>query len=81
MDTIQCVTSVIKIPNKALSFYEQKEGVWLLKDKKAIFKPIQILARGDKAVATNDIKETELIIIPNPKKKPLENNMKVFIKR
>jgi len=44
------------------------------------FKPLNILARGDRAVATKDLTGGETIVVPNPKNKPLTNGMKIFIK-
>jgi RND family efflux transporter MFP subunit len=77
---IEKLKDIIKIPNNALSIYEKEEGIWILDDKKVKFKTINILARGDKAVATKDLTGDETIVIPNPKNKPLTNGMQIFTK-
>jgi len=77
---IKKLKDIIKVPNKALSIYEKKEGVWILQGKKVEFKPIDILARGDKLVSTKDLTISDIVVIPNPKKKPLNNGMKIYLK-
>ena len=77
---IKKLKDIIKVPNKVLSIYEKKEGVWVLDDKKVKFKHINILARGDRAVATKDLTGSETIVVPNPKNKPLANGMQIFTK-
>jgi multidrug efflux pump subunit AcrA (membrane-fusion protein) len=70
---------IIRIPSKTLVIYKEKTGVWILDEaNKAQFMPLEILAyqRKDAAVKSFDIKHK--ILIPNPKKKPLSNGMKII---
>jgi len=72
--------NIIKIPNKAISFYNGKTGVWILKDKKHVeFKAIKILDNNEKFIATLDISKDTTIVLPNPKNKALVNGMKIYI--
>jgi len=72
---IKTLNNVTTIPAKAITFYNQKQGVWVLKDSKAHFQEIKIKAHSAKGVATDINGE---IIIPNPKKKPLSEGMKIY---
>lgn len=64
------------IPAKAIAFYSQKEGVWILKNGKAHFIPVKILARSGNKVAID--KGDITVIIPDPKKKTLKEGMKIY---
>jgi RND family efflux transporter MFP subunit len=64
------------IPVKAVAFYSQKEGVWILKDGKAHFIPVKILAHSGNMVAIE--KSGLKIIMPDPKKKTLKEGMKIY---
>jgi RND family efflux transporter MFP subunit len=68
---------IIKVPVKALTIYNQKEGVWIVKDSKVKFKAIKILAYSKNSVATKDISTEDKLVIPDPKKKSLTNGMKI----
>jgi len=68
--------NVSVIPPKAVVFYNQKQGVWVLDNNKAHFQPIKIIAHADKKVVVN--LENVKIIIPNPKKKPLSEGMRIY---
>jgi len=76
--SVKELKNIVKIPLKAISFYKQKDGVWILKGNKAYFKPIKIIAHADKFVATKDLDENSVIIIPNPSKKSLSDGMKIY---
>ena len=65
-------TNVVKIPSTALSFYEQKSGVWVERSGKAHFVPLQIIARGHKEVAVKGIDPDETILVETPGNKPLK---------
>jgi RND family efflux transporter MFP subunit len=77
---INSLKNITKVPNKALSFYDKKEGVWLLKGQKVEFKPINIIARGENTIATKDISSSDRLVIEDPKKKPLSNGMTIYLK-
>lgn len=69
---------ITRVPLKALDIQNEKSGVWVVKEGMASFKPLQILAYGDKYAATKEIGEGEILIIADPKKKTLENGMKIY---
>lgn len=73
---IKTLKNVMTIPAKVIVYYNQKEGVWILKNNKAHFEPVKIIAHTDKKVVIN--LENEKIIIPNPKKKPLSEGMRIY---
>ena len=75
---INSLKNVIKLPTKALTISNQKDGVWVLKDEKATFVPLKIITYKNDIVAVSGIDETSKIIIPNPNKKPLTNGMKIY---
>lgn len=75
---IKELKDVIKVPIQALSIYQEKEGVWLLKENIIHFKAIKILAYSEHTVSTRDISIKDVLVIPNPKKKSLKNTMKIY---
>ena len=70
-------TDVVKVPAHALSYYNEKTGVWVEKSGKAHFVPLKILARGHKEVAVSGIDEDTTILIESSKKKPLKEGSSV----
>jgi len=74
---IETLKDIVKVPSKALTTYKEQEGVWIVKDSILHFKPITILAYGDKYVATKDIAQNDVLVVPDPKKKPLSEGMKI----
>lgn len=75
---IKILKEITKIPSKALTIYKEKRGVWVVKNHIVTFKPLNILAYGDKNVATKSITKDEKLVIPNPKKKALTDGMKIY---
>ena len=75
---IKNLKNIIKIPAKAIVFYQEKEGVWVVKNNKVFFKPIKILTRYKNEAGVRGLNIDDKIIIPNPKKAPLKNGMKIY---
>ena len=76
---INTLTNVLKVPLKCLVQDAGKTGVWILKDSKAHFTLVEKIAQDDKEMAIKNLRETTTIILPNPKKKPLKNGMKIHL--
>jgi RND family efflux transporter MFP subunit len=70
-------TDVVKVPAQALSYYNEKTGVWVEKSGKAHFVPLKILARGHKEVAVSGLEEGRTILIESAKNKPLKEGSSV----
>jgi hypothetical protein len=71
--------NVTKVPVEALSFYDKKDGVWILNSNNTVtFKPISILSTKDNFIATKDLKNNQILIVQNPKNKSLSNGMKIY---
>ncbi len=68
---------VIKIPGKVLVKRKGKIGVWAAENGKAFFKEVKVLGRNEGFVAVSGIKEGEIVLVPNPKKKPLFNGASI----
>jgi len=75
---IRELKNITRVPLKALNIHNEKSGVWIVKDAVVSFKPLHILAYGDKYIATKDITTEEILVISNPKKKTLKNGMKIY---
>jgi len=75
---IRVLKDITKVPSNTLTIYKEKQGVWVVKNHIVTFKPLEILAYGDKNVATKSISKDEKLVIPNPKKKSLTNGMKIY---
>ncbi len=77
--TTRKLRNIIKIPTKTLVIYKEKTGVWMLdKESKAKFMPLDILAYQRKYAGIKAFDISHKILIPNPKKKPLSNGMKII---
>jgi RND family efflux transporter MFP subunit len=68
---------VVKVPAKALSYYEEKTGVWVEKERKAHFILLKILARGHKEVAVTGIDEDATLLIESSNNKSLKEGSSV----
>lgn len=77
---IKELQNILKVPTSAITFYQEQEGVWLLKDEIVKFKPLEILAYDSNGIATKSLTTKETIVIPDPKKKSLSNGMKIYEK-
>jgi len=73
----QTYTDVVKVPANALSYYDEKTGVWVEKERKAHFVPLKILARGHKEVAVSGIDDDTTILIESDNNKPLKEGSSV----
>lgn len=71
---------VITVPTKVLTVYKEKTGVFILKNKKVKFIPLDIIAYQDKEVAVKKFDINNKIVIPNPKNKPLKDDMSIIVK-
>ena len=69
---------VVKVPSNALSFYDGKSGVWVVKGSKAHFVPLEIIARGAKEVAVKGIDADTTILIETAKNKPLKEGASIY---
>ncbi len=75
--SIKNLKNIVKVPTKALTIYQKQEGVWIVKNHKVNFRPLNILAYSDNNIATKDLTTKDILVIPDPKKKTLQNGMKI----
>jgi RND family efflux transporter MFP subunit len=75
--TTNKLTNVIKIPTNALVYKDKKRGVWISKDSKAHFYPLDIIAINGTQAAVKEFASEYEIIIPSKDKKPLFEGAKV----
>jgi len=68
---------VIKVPSKVLSYYNKKRGVWVVKEGKAHFVDLKIIAQGVHEVAVDGLKEGELILLESAHNKPLKEGASI----
>ncbi len=71
-------TNVVKVPAKALVYYNEKRGVWVKQGAKAHFIPVTIIARGVKEVAIFGIEAGAKLLIASVKNKPLNEGSSVY---
>jgi len=74
---VTTLNNVVTIPAKALVFYQEKSGVWVVKNNKAHFKEIKILGRDKKLIAVSGVEVNDKIILPNPKIR-IKEGMKIY---
>ncbi len=73
----QHYSDVVKVSAKALTYYNEKRGVWVSKDGKAHFVPVQIVARGEKEVAIAGIDAGTELLLASEKNKPLKEGASI----
>ena len=69
--------NVVKIPAKALTYYQEKAGVWTEKDGHAHFIPVKILTRDHDEVAVEGIEKNTEILVESSHKKPIKEGSRV----
>lgn len=75
---IEQLKNIVKVPTAALTFYKEKDGVWIVKEGIVKFKALKILAVNDKSAATQELTASDTLVIPDPRKKSLSNGMKIL---
>ena len=75
---IKQLKNILKVPTSALTFYKQKDGVWIVKEGVVTFKALKILAYNNKSAATQELTANDTLVIPDPRKKSLSNGMKIL---
>ncbi len=69
--------NVVKIKADALVYKDQKSGVWIMKNSKAHFVIVKVLAISNGVVAVDGLDKNSEILIANIKKKTLKEGMEV----
>ncbi len=78
--TTDTITDTLRVPLSVMRHYKGKEGVWVVKDKKAHFVALTIKARGKEYAAVNaPLNVGDQIIVPDMHNKPLAEGMKVYL--
>ena len=75
---IKKLQNIVKIPTKVLVNYKNQDGVWVVENHKAKFKPIKILSHSDKFVGVDGLSLDDKILVPSPNKKALTDGMKIY---
>ncbi len=68
---------VLKLPLQAIDQQNGKIGVWVVKDMHVSFVFVEKIAQNDDEIAISNLEEHMKIVIPDPKKKPLKEGMKI----
>jgi RND family efflux transporter MFP subunit len=69
--------NIVKIKADALVYKDQKSGVWVMKNSKAHFVIVKVLAISNGVVAVDGLDKNSEILIANIKKKTLKEGMDV----
>lgn len=73
---VKTLSNILKIPVSLIVTYEGEKGVWIVNDKVAHFKTLEIVAQNDDEVAVGPgIDENSRIILPEAHKKTLHEGM------
>ena len=76
---IKKLNSVVKIPLNLIVQEAGAMGVWVAKNEHAQFVKLEEVGHSDDAVAVKNFDKASKILVPNPKKKPLSNGMKIHL--
>ncbi len=68
---------VVKIPARAVTYENSKAGIWIDKDQKAHFQPIDVFARSTTELGVKGIDKDTKIIIASKKNKSLKEGMRI----
>jgi len=73
----QKLKNIIKIPADTLVHKDEKSGVWILKDNKAHYTEVKVLARNGKTVAVSGLSSSDTLIVPAKNRKTLSEGSRV----
>ena len=76
---IKKLNSVVKVPLKLIVQEAGEMGVWVAKNSHAQFVKLEEVGHSDDAVAVKNFDKASKILVPNSKKKPLSNGMKIHL--
>ena len=76
---LESYENVVKIPLNVIVQKDKKLGVWVVENFEAHFVSINKLAQNSDEVALNNFDKDSKIIVPDSKKKPLSNGMKIHL--
>jgi len=71
------LNNVLKVPVRAIAYYNSESGVWTDKDGKAHFKTVKVLARGVKEVAISQMDKDTEVLIGSDNKRSLAEGMRI----
>lgn len=71
--------NVMKISLDVVVQKNGKVGVWIVKNMHASFKVLEKIAQSENEISASNLEEDELILIPSPKKKSLQEGMKIHL--
>ncbi|MDD2358110.1 MAG: efflux RND transporter periplasmic adaptor subunit [Thiovulaceae bacterium] len=72
------LNNVTLLDESLLTYLNKESGVWIVKDSKAHFLKLTILAHSDKKVACKE-KVTSQILVPDATKRPLVEGMRIHL--
>ena len=70
---------VLKVPADAIEYRKLTPGIWTENGGKAHFVPVKVLARDQKSVAASGLDADTVILLADPKKKPLKEGMRIHL--
>ncbi len=76
---VKAHTNVVKIPLEVVVQKNGKLGVWILEKSHAKFQTIIKIAQDEQSVAVENLTSNMEVIIPNSRKKPLKDGMKIHL--
>ncbi len=71
--------NVLKVPANLIIYKNAQSGVWIVKNNKAQFQKVTIIARGDKFVGVKGLNSNAKLIIVNSNNKPLKEGMRIHL--
>ena len=70
---------VLKVPAYTIVYKRLQPGIWSVRNGKAHFVAVKIIARDEHSVAISGIEPQTVILVPGPKKKALEEGMRLYL--
>lgn len=75
----ETIDAIVKVPHSLLRQQNGLTGVWVLKEGRAHFQPLNITARGEDGVGVAEgLPLVSRLIVPDANKKPLSEGMRVY---
>ncbi len=70
---------LLRVPANLIVYKDEKPGIWIVKNNKAHFQNVKIIARGENYIGISGIKDNTKLLITSPGNKPLKEGMSLHL--
>jgi len=70
---------LLRVPANLIVYKDEKPGIWIVKNNKAHFQSVKIIARGENYIGISGIEDNTKLLIASPRNKPLKEGMSLHL--